>query len=1114
MGIRLLDGEYASERDDARIMSLEASHYTRRTSCTYVRRWDRNAESATPIRPTLSRSFFEIISRDDAVHHSIYLLSKHSFRTVRERSDPKAVAAVLSGVVSAAVADATPSHACRIFDVTDVLGSCATSFGPDVLAHVPAPPVPHKPVYVRYDDFSDAGGTCLPRQTLLCRQTRDVLSFLDEPREKHVRVVCVIVADHPLYLSLLLGIVASAVVPRHTSLDKRLNVGTTTSRHFLRTTRKSDVHAHVSERMSTFFKRIPERMDNPYGASLTAEKRYRTYVGGMVASDLAPSQACYVRQSVEAFECLRNDAFFASVARAIDVDSPTSFSASYGVSDRRRMDDRLRFQDRRTTLLLRSMGQNHPRELLTPRPIKIVSVALSHVPKFSTTGSSCRPSFIVSHGNSGEILYSSMIHGIKRYRTNGIDKKKGLPVLFSLKENAPKFTDDVRLKFFHLSPGKSGVKMFSFRLNAMHVLEQLRMAEAKSDHHATSSRATHVALSFGVNDVDGASATDPRFSRGFRAYVVVALADAEPLDEDSPFFQVVDGVQDSERDASHEPTVDRVVLECTNPGCRRYGFVSDSFTVSIPSLVRKRRLGGSAENVPSSREEAAPNAESSGCLPPPTATVPQCFPFFNWSSSSDVRNTPKRTPATLVNKTNATFLSAKTIRGVVKCRRCGVLQNDWIPQLLLDEPEAETEAETAETETRQQALSSVAGVGADRWTAADAEATIAHRVCRVLEIYPMLDADVVERRVRSVVESTRDAEIADARISELVAGEFSTLNAVAESLAAQKALRPDESKALDAYGYEYVETPYGRGRVARVPPIRIAESNASVDVVPLPPTLAIDLDWGARLFVGNGDISVFPTAPVDSRKDAELAHELYEMDRAMRRAAIRAATSVASREAESLPQESTSTAPSPSFGRGYSMENVEEQFDRITAMLGLASMRAHSHSGSTGSAPLLSPSSSRSDDPASLTRPSSSRSTVFSRFGRRRRTQGPSGPRSQRDAEDVMPDDSPAFQQYDAVIQRILSRLATTDFATTIAVGGSTRRRATPDDIALLSEHSFEVAAAGEGRSEPCEICLDEYVSGDRVRTLGCFHRFHARCVDAWLLEAGTCPICRENINA
>ncbi|XP_015873977.1 E3 ubiquitin-protein ligase SDIR1 isoform X7 [Ziziphus jujuba] len=42
-----------------------------------------------------------------------------------------------------------------------------------------------------------------------------------------------------------------------------------------------------------------------------------------------------------------------------------------------------------------------------------------------------------------------------------------------------------------------------------------------------------------------------------------------------------------------------------------------------------------------------------------------------------------------------------------------------------------------------------------------------------------------------------------------------------------------------------------------------------------------------------------------------------------------------------------------------------------------------------------------------------------------------------------------------------------------------------------------------------CSICLEQVTRGELVRSLPCLHQFHASCIDPWLRQQGTCPVCK-----
>ncbi|BBG97987.1 RING/U-box superfamily protein [Prunus dulcis] len=42
-----------------------------------------------------------------------------------------------------------------------------------------------------------------------------------------------------------------------------------------------------------------------------------------------------------------------------------------------------------------------------------------------------------------------------------------------------------------------------------------------------------------------------------------------------------------------------------------------------------------------------------------------------------------------------------------------------------------------------------------------------------------------------------------------------------------------------------------------------------------------------------------------------------------------------------------------------------------------------------------------------------------------------------------------------------------------------------------------------------CSVCLEQVNVGELIRSLPCMHQFHASCIDPWLRQQGTCPVCK-----
>ncbi|PUZ68448.1 hypothetical protein GQ55_2G029800 [Panicum hallii var. hallii] len=92
-----------------------------------------------------------------------------------------------------------------------------------------------------------------------------------------------------------------------------------------------------------------------------------------------------------------------------------------------------------------------------------------------------------------------------------------------------------------------------------------------------------------------------------------------------------------------------------------------------------------------------------------------------------------------------------------------------------------------------------------------------------------------------------------------------------------------------------------------------------------------------------------------------------------------------------------------------------------------------------------------------------------------------------------------------------------------VAAGGAPPR---PGDVKRgideATLEAFPAVAYAEARKAPaarrqqqqacCPVCLDNYGDSDVVRVLpDCGHLFHRACVDPWLRQRPTCPVCRTS---
>jgi len=77
-----------------------------------------------------------------------------------------------------------------------------------------------------------------------------------------------------------------------------------------------------------------------------------------------------------------------------------------------------------------------------------------------------------------------------------------------------------------------------------------------------------------------------------------------------------------------------------------------------------------------------------------------------------------------------------------------------------------------------------------------------------------------------------------------------------------------------------------------------------------------------------------------------------------------------------------------------------------------------------------------------------------------------------------------------------------------------TQQSAAGDEaIEALPTRKFDGAtSSGDKEDNKCQICMEDFLEGDELRTLPCFHLFHTQCVDQWLKVNSICPTCRHKI--
>ncbi|NWY46323.1 RNF6 ligase, partial [Sylvia atricapilla] len=73
-------------------------------------------------------------------------------------------------------------------------------------------------------------------------------------------------------------------------------------------------------------------------------------------------------------------------------------------------------------------------------------------------------------------------------------------------------------------------------------------------------------------------------------------------------------------------------------------------------------------------------------------------------------------------------------------------------------------------------------------------------------------------------------------------------------------------------------------------------------------------------------------------------------------------------------------------------------------------------------------------------------------------------------------------------------------------------RGLTKEQIDNLSTRNYGDVHTENEWSKTCSVCISDYATGNKLRQLPCTHEFHIHCIDRWLSENSTCPICRQPV--
>lgn len=74
-------------------------------------------------------------------------------------------------------------------------------------------------------------------------------------------------------------------------------------------------------------------------------------------------------------------------------------------------------------------------------------------------------------------------------------------------------------------------------------------------------------------------------------------------------------------------------------------------------------------------------------------------------------------------------------------------------------------------------------------------------------------------------------------------------------------------------------------------------------------------------------------------------------------------------------------------------------------------------------------------------------------------------------------------------------------------------RQQVPSSSSIVESNKDSTKEEGKVKASEdeltCSVCLEQVNMGELIRSLPCLHQFHANCIDPWLRQQGTCPVCK-----